>query len=87
MATISLRCTDEDKEKIIEAAERKGLDMSKYILQVCRNSFLTLSKERSEIPPNIICNIHSLVNKFEAKEINKKTFLKSIRKELDKWHD
>lgn len=87
MATISLRCTDEDKKQIREAAERKELDMSKYILLACRNSFLPFSRKRSDIPPEIICNIHSLANKFEAKEMSKKEFLKNIRKELDKWYD
>lgn len=87
MATISLRCTDDDKKQIREAAEKKGMDMSKYILLVCRDSLLPFSRKTSDIPPDIICNIHSLVNKFEAKEMRKKEFLRSIRKELDKWHD
>ncbi|RFZ75728.1 hypothetical protein DS742_27355 [Lacrimispora amygdalina] len=83
MASISLRCTDKEKEKIKQVAEMKGLDLSKYILRVCKDSITTRTEK--PIPPDIICNLSSLINKLEAKELKKRDFIEQARKELDKW--
>lgn len=87
MAGISLRCTNEEKEKIKQAADSQGIDMSKYILRVCNESSLPDCKKGNGIRPDTICNLHTFINKLEAKELSKKEFIKKARKELDRWYE
>lgn len=83
MSTISFRCSDEDREKIQQSAHAKNMSITKYILHACDHACKTNAEH--ELSPNMICNIHTYLNRLDCGLVKKKDFVKYVRQELSKW--
>ena len=44
MATINIRCTDDEKQKLIELADKHNRSISKEIIQMIEDSYKIMSK-------------------------------------------
>ena len=78
---ISMRCSNEEKEKIRKEAEKYNLSISDYMIKkVCYET-----KQETDNTQKIIYEhrFYSLFNELKAKKISRKKYIKRMKKELE----
>lgn len=73
--SISVRCTEHEKQELIELSQKEKMNLSNYIIHTCLDSSHTEPKYNE-----ILFKIYTLVNQFDNELISTKEFARKIRK-------
>lgn len=80
--SISVRCTEQEKQKIIELSQKEKMNLSNYIIHTCLDSSHTQPKYNG-----ILFKIYTLVNQYDNQQISTKKFAKKIWKVIKNARD
>lgn len=81
--TISVRCTEQEKQELIELSHKDNMNLSNYIIHVCLASSVNHSKHNE-----VLFKIYTLVNQYDNQQISTKKFAKKIWKVVKEYaHD
>lgn len=73
--TISVRCTEQEKQKLKERSDKEDMSLSNYIISTCLNSSVNDTKHNE-----MIFKIYTFINQYDGKIISAKKFAKKIQK-------
>lgn len=81
--SISIRCTEQEKQELIELSQKENMNLSSYIVHVCLASSVN-HLEHNEV----LFKIYTLVNQYDNQQISTKKFAKKIWKVVKEYaHD
>ncbi len=79
-SSISVRCTEQEKQELKELSQKKEMNLSNYIVHTCLDSLVNYSK-----PNEILFKIYTLVNQYDNQQISAKKFAKKIGKVIKQY--
>lgn len=78
--SISVRCTEQEKQALIELSQKEKMNLSNYIIRTCLGSSVTQSKYNG-----MLFKIYTLVNQYDNQQISTKKFAKKIWKAVKEY--
>lgn len=80
--SISVRCTEQEKQELIELSQKEKMNLSNYIIRTCLDSSHTHPEYNG-----ILFKIYTLVNQYDNQQISTKKFAKKIWKVIKNARD
>lgn len=78
--TISVRCTEQEKQKLKELSDKENMNLSHYIIKTCLDPSVSNTKNNE-----VIFRIYTLVNQYDNQQISTKKFANKIRKVVKEY--
>ena len=73
--TISVRCTEQEKQELKELSQKGKMNLSNYIIHTCLDSSVNQPKYNG-----ILFTIYTIMNQYDNQIISAKEFAKKIKK-------
>ncbi len=78
--TISVRCTEQEKQELKELSDKENMSLSHYIINTCLDSSVSDTKQNK-----VILRIYTLINQYDNQQISAKKFANKIRKVVNEY--
>lgn len=75
--SVSLRCTVEEKARLMKLAENNNMSLSDYMVKTCLYSNGLINSTK------VLPEIFTLINEYRKKRITKKDFIKEIIRKVE----